>query len=94
MTTRRRKARQSARSVKNVTKPLAESNIKQIFNAVTASEEMVHFKYIMGRLWYLLLVLGMGFLIQWVWNAAMIQWCDGAHQVGLFEAAILWVCVY
>lgn len=92
MTTNRRKSKTNYR--RSPSKPPEESNINRIFNAVSASEEMVHFKYIMGRLWYLLLVLGMGFLIQWVWNLAMIAWCDGAHQVGLFEAAILWVCVY
>jgi len=91
MTTRQRTAKKQTPIGKC---SFADSSIKQIFNAITASEKMAHFKYIINRLWYLLLVLGMGFLIQWVWNTAMIYWCDGAYQVGLFEAAILWVCVY
>ena len=97
MTTRRKNTRKSKSpprqtSSRKVIQP--QSSIRQIFNAAISSEEMEHFKYFISRLRYLLIVIGMGFLIQWGWNAAMDAWFDGDYEIGLFEAAILWVCVY
>lgn len=82
---------------KTVTKPQPsepESRIKKIFKWLQAEEQIEHFKYILNRLFYLLIVLGMGFFIQLVWNFVVGQFFDGEYQINMFEAAILWVCVY
>jgi hypothetical protein len=71
-----------------------DNSIKHVFSTLLKSKEFKHLEYIGGRLVYLLYMLGMGFLIQWAWNSVMIHWCGGEHQVNLFEAAILWVCIY
>ena len=54
----------------------------------------IHVKYIFARLFYLVQTLIIGWFIQFVWNIIMVKWFDGMYQVNLFEAAILWICVY
>jgi hypothetical protein len=88
MTTRRTRKRTPK------AEPEPVSKIKQIFKWIQAEEQIEHFKYILNRLFYLLMVLCMGFIIQWVWNTIMDLCLDGQYQINMFEAAILWVCVY
>lgn len=71
-----------------------ELKLQDFFQALYKSEVYIHIKYIFARLFYLAQTLLVGFIIQHVWNFAMIKWFDGEHQVNLFEAAILWICVY
>jgi hypothetical protein len=71
-----------------------ELTLKDFFRALYKSEAKIHFEYILKRLAYLAQTLVIGWLIQYVWNYAMILWFNGEHQVNLFEAAILWICVY
>jgi hypothetical protein len=71
-----------------------ELKLGDIFKAFYKSELYIHMKYIFARLFYLLQTLIIGWLIQYVWNYSMIKWFEGEYQVNLFEAAILWICVY
>lgn len=86
-TTRRRKS-------KIVPSTNTELKLKDFFKALYNSEAYIHIKYILDRLFYLCQTLIIGWLIQYVWNFAMIKWFEGEYQVNLFEAAILWICVY
>jgi hypothetical protein len=88
MTTRRTRKRTPK------AEPEPVSKIKQIFKWIQAEEQIEHFKYILNRLFYLLMVLCMGFIIQWVWNITIGAWFGEEYQINMFEAAILWVCVY
>jgi hypothetical protein len=87
------------RTRKSKTLPLtakrkSELKLEDIFKAFYKSELYIHVKYIGARLFYLLQTLVIGWFIQFFWNLAMVQWFNGEHQVNLFEAAILWICVY
>lgn len=89
----------TARATRRKKLPLApvvkkELTLKDFFKALYKSEVKIHIEYILKRLAYLLQTLVIGWIIQYVWNFAMIKWSDGEHQVNLFEAAILWICVY
>ena len=75
-------------------KPKTELKLADIFNAFYKSELYIHVKYIFARLFYLSQTLVIGWIIQFVWNLAMEKWFEGEHQINLFEAAILWICVY
>lgn len=68
--------------------------LKDFFKALYKSEAKIHIEYILKRLAYLAQTLVIGYIIQYVWNFCMITWFEGDHQVNLFEAAILWICVY
>jgi hypothetical protein len=71
-----------------------ELTIKDFFRALYKSEAKIHIEYILKRLAYLLQTLAIGWLIQYIWNYCMVIWFNGDYQVNLFEAAILWICVY
>jgi len=43
---------------------------------------------------YLIITLLVGFCMQYCWNFASDKWFDGEYHMSLFEAAILWVCIY
>ena len=86
---RRRKTLPITRSTKK-----AELKLEDIFKAFYKSELYIHVKYIGARLFYLLQTLVIGWFIQLIWNWSMVKWFNGDYQVNLFEAAILWICVY
>lgn len=50
--------------------------------------------YIFNRLLYLVMVMIMAVFVQFSWNSTMDMLFQGQHHMGLFEAAILWVCIY
>jgi hypothetical protein len=58
------------------------------------SEHGEHVAYVFNRLVYLMMVMIMGVFVQFVWNSAMDQFFQGQYHMSLFEAAILWVCIY
>ena len=71
-----------------------ELTLKDFFKALYKSEAKLHIEYIVKRLAYLVQTLAIAWIIQYIWNHAMLNFLDGNYQVNLFEAAILWVCVY
>lgn len=73
---------------------ISELSFRNLFKAVYKSEIWIHIKYIFERFFYLLQTLLIGSVIQYFWNLAMVKWFAGEYQVNLFEAAILWICVY
>jgi len=89
MTTRSR-----TRKIPLASKNKNELKLEDIFKAFYKSELYIHVKYIFERLFYLLQTLFIGWIIQFVWNFSMVKWFQGNYQVNLFEAAILWICVY
>lgn len=90
------KLKQRRRKTIPITRSATKAELKMgdIFKAFYKSELYIHVKYIGARLFYLLQTLVIGWFIQFFWNLAMVQWFEGEHQVNLFEAAILWICVY
>ena len=59
-----------------------------------SSEHGEHVAYIFNRLMYLVMVMIMAVFVQFSWNSVMDLLFHGQHHMGLFEAAILWVCIY
>lgn len=92
MTTKVNSNRKKRIPIKNV--PQKELTLKDFFKALYKSEAKIHIEYIFKRLAYLAQTLLIGWIIQFVWNYSMVKWFDGEYQVNLFEAAILWICVY
>ena len=75
--------------------PLKEQSIfNKIKTQFSTSEVGQHTLHILKCIRYLLTILFAGFIIHKGWNAAMIMWLDGQYQISLFEAAILWACIY
>ena len=89
MTTRRRPARTSQASP---SKP--EGGLKRLFKKFTSAKQIKDFKHILNSLLYLLMVLLVGVIIQYVWNSAMSLLDIEGYHMTIFEAAILWVCIY
>jgi hypothetical protein len=58
------------------------------------SEHGEHISYIVNRLFYLMMVMLMAVFVQFSWNTAMDTFFNGQYHMSLFEAAILWVCIY
>ena len=71
-----------------------ELTLKDFIKALYKSEVKIHIQYILIRLAYIFQTLLIAWIMQYVWNSAMIKWFDGDYQMGIFEAAILWICVY
>jgi hypothetical protein len=88
--TKRNTRRKKPLTPKIEIKPVTEKLLDFIFS----EDKLTNYKYILNRIVYLLWVLFMAFIIQKGWNTSMDYFLDGQYQMGLFEAAILWVCVY
>lgn len=98
-TTRTRKTRtskDSARTVKTVKEPQNRllSTIKKLYSTASRTQEGKKMLYILDRVRYLLVTLLAGFIIQYVWNNTVGVLSEGEYMMHMFEAAILWVCIY
>lgn len=60
----------------------------------SGSEHGEHITYIANRLCYLVMVMIIAAFIQFAWNSTMNMFFQGEHQMDIFQAAILWVCIY
>jgi hypothetical protein len=75
--------------------PLQQKSIfAKIKHQFLNSETGQHTLHILNCIRYLFVILLAGFIIHTSWNAAMIAWFNGQYQISLFEAAILWACIY
>lgn len=67
------------------------AKIKQKFLCSNAG---LHTLHVLNCIRYLCAILLAGFIFHKVWNTIMIAWFDGQYQISLFEASILWACIY
>ena len=67
------------------------NKIKLRFSKSTAGQHTIH---ILSCLKYMLVILIAGIVISTAWNAVMNAWFQGKYQISMFEAAILWACLY
>ncbi len=72
-------------------KKTAYNKIKNQFLNSGVWQQVTH---VLSCLKYLLGVLIAGIIIHKSWNALMVAFFDGNYQIGMFEAAILWACVF
>ena len=66
-------------------------SLLQDFSKTSTGE---HLSYILLCLRYLVITLIVGFCIQYCWNLVDTKWFGGEYHMSLFEATILWVCIY
>jgi hypothetical protein len=74
---------------------LRKQNIfTKIKNQFIKSKAGKHTIHVLNCLRYLLFILIAGIVIHKSWNAMMILAFKGEYQISMFEAAILWACVF
>ena len=88
----RRKPRTRARVPAVPLKP--HERVVKYIKEFKDSEHGEHVAYIFNRLIYLMMIMIMGVFVQFSWNSVMDAFFQGQHHMSLFEAAILWVCIY
>lgn len=75
--------------------PLKQQSVfSKIKTQFTNSEAGQHTLHILKCTKYLLSILLAGFVFHKLWNIVMITWFGGQYQISMFEASILWACIY
>ncbi len=76
------------------TEIIENNSLLSLLRSFSKTSTGEHLSYILLCFRYLVITLLVGFCIQYCWNFASDRWFDGVYHMSLFEAAILWVCIY
>ena len=87
------KKKRTTRSIQ--TRNVAQDNtFLSLLRAFPKTSTGQHLSYIILCIRYLIITLIVGFCIQYCWNFVNDKWFGGEYHMSLFEATILWVCIY
>jgi hypothetical protein len=88
------KKRMRTSRVSQTRTPVPNNSLVGLLKAFSKTKTGEHLAYILLCLRYLVITLIVGFCIQYCWNFFNDKWFGGEYHMSLFEATILWVCIY